>query len=395
MDQRLKRVTGVLAITQILSWGSTFYLPGIVGRDIARDLGISTGLVYGGVTMMVVTSAFLSPLVGPVFDRHGTRWFMAGGSVMLSAGLGLMAVAQSPAIYLAAWGIIGVASVFAMSLPATTTLAQVAGGAARRAMIVLMLFTGLSSTILWPVTAMMEPQIGWRGACLVYALVHLFVCVPLHLFGLPRGVHASGPNGAPKIVTAGVASPDRSRSIFAALAVAFSLSGFVSWGLSLHMIALLEAGGLSASAAITLASAIGAMQVAARLLEFLLGNRVSPVVPGLLATALLPLSFALFYFADGSAALTVTFLVAYAIATGLIAVARATLPLWLFGSAVYGAASGRLMLAQNIAFGIAPVVFAAAMDEGLPVAILLALASAGVACAAMFAVARMVGTGWR
>jgi len=91
----------------------------------------------------------------------------------------------------------------------------------------------------------------------------------------------------------------------------------------------------------------------------------------------------------GSPPAAIAFLTLYAVATGLIAVGRATLPLWLFGAATYGSASGRLMLAQNIAFGLAPVVFAAALDTGLRTALALALVSGLASLAAMILVARI------
>lgn len=386
---RLGFVTAILAAGQIIGWGTTFYLPGIIGRDIARDLGLSSEAAYGGITVMVVTSAVLSPIVGRWLDRYGTRWFMAGGSLLMAAGLATLSQATSISGYLAAWAIIGVGSVLCLSLPATTTLAQVAGPAARRSMVVLMLFSGLSSSVVWPITALLEPMIGWRMVCLVYAATHLLVALPLHALGLPDRSFVVAGSGAKVEPVAGTVPPERRRLAFAAVAAAFSLSGFVSWGLSLHIIELLHAGGLSERMAVALGSVMGLLQVSARLFEFLFGNRVSPVASVMVSTAFLPLSFAVFLLGMGSPPAAIAFLTLYAIATGLISVGRATLPLWLFGAATYGTASGRLMLAQNIAFGLAPVVFAAALDAGLRTALALALLSGLASLAAMAVVARV------
>lgn len=375
MPTGLNRIMAVLAVTQIIGWGSSFYLPGIIGRHIARDLDISSGVVYGGVSVMVITSALLSPRVGKALDRHGTRLFMAAGSVLLAAGLVALAMAEGPLTYLAAWAIIGVASVLALALPAMTTLAQAAGGAARRAMVILMLFSGLSSSIVWPLTAAIEPMLGWRGVCWVYAAAHLAIGLPLHLFGLRARRQAAAPGAPVASVSEGTVRPGRERLAFIAVAAAFSLSGFVSWGLSLHVITLLEAGGLSATSALAWGSALGVMQVAARIVDFTLGKGASPLHLAIVATAALPCSFVLLALTAVAPLFAVLFIVAYAVASGLIAVSRVTLPLWLFGAAVYGTASGRLMLAQNVAFGIAPVVFAAVMEHGFGYAVGLALLS--------------------
>jgi hypothetical protein len=42
-----------LGIGQILGWGFTFYLPVILAEPLQRDLRLSEGAVFGGVTVMV------------------------------------------------------------------------------------------------------------------------------------------------------------------------------------------------------------------------------------------------------------------------------------------------------------------------------------------------------
>lgn len=383
---RVWHTTAILGVTQILGWGTTFYLPGIVGRQIGDALDLPGAVVFGGITVMVILSAFLSPAAGRALDRHGTRFLMAFGSVVLALGLLVLALSQETISYLLAWVLFGIATPFALSLAATTALAQTAGAEARRAMIALMLFTGLSSSIVWPISAALVEWIGWRGAVLVYAAAHFFVCLPLHLFGLPRGHHATGSGKPGRMATDGVVPAEKARLALVLTATSFALAGVVSWGLSIHIIDLLTSTGLPHKTAVLLGSSMGFLQVSARIVEFVLGNRVSPLLPSFLATALLPASFVALYFADGSTALAVTFLAFYAVATGLIAVARATLPLWLFGPAVYGATSGRLMFAQNVAFGIAPLMFSAALENGLQAAALLAFAIGVLAWGAMLAI---------
>jgi hypothetical protein len=60
-------------------------------------------------------------------------------------------------------------------------------------------------------------------------------------------------------------------------------------------------------------------------------------------------------------------------------VSRATLPLWVFGSAAYGTFAGRIAFGQNVANATAPVVLAYVLDRhGLAPAVwLLAIAMAG------------------
>ena len=69
-------------------------------------------------------------------------------------------------------------------------LGRLYGRDARAAITTLTLFGGLASTVCWPLSAFMASEIGWRGACLVYAAIQFAVALPLYLFVIPRGAEA-------------------------------------------------------------------------------------------------------------------------------------------------------------------------------------------------------------
>ena len=59
LTRRASVVIG-LGSAQTLAWGSTYYLPAILAAPMARDLGVSSGLVFGafsGTTMVAGTPA--------------------------------------------------------------------------------------------------------------------------------------------------------------------------------------------------------------------------------------------------------------------------------------------------------------------------------------------------
>ena len=62
-----------LGITQIISWGTTLYALGVLGKPIAEDTGWSQSLVFGGLTTGLLVSAAVSTLVGRGVDRRGGR----------------------------------------------------------------------------------------------------------------------------------------------------------------------------------------------------------------------------------------------------------------------------------------------------------------------------------
>lgn len=364
MTREIRRATAVLAVTQMIGWGSTFYLPAILGRAMARDLGVTTEYVFAGVTAMLVVSGLLSPPLGRRFDRIGAQPFLAAGSAIVAVALGLLASVQGPWTYALAWMVLGSGTACCLSLPSFTALAQVSGDRARQSMTVLMMLTGGASSFAWPVTAWLEARFGWRGACWAFAASHVLICLPLHALVLPRrNPAASHATGRPMSVSPPSVNAEGRRIAFLAMLPAFAFSGFVSWGLSLHIVDLLTGVGLADGLALTLASCIGVLQVSARIGEVVVTKRASPIGSAVFAAAIMTVSFGVIAVTRAWTPGAVAFILLYSIGTGLLGVTRATLPLWAFGSAAYGTYAGRIAPVQNFSFAAAPLVFAAVVER--------------------------------
>ena len=71
--------------------------------------------------------------------------------------------------------------------PAFATLHAISGASYRKAVTALTLFGGFASTVFWPLSQFLLDAHGWRTAFAVYAVLNLVVCLPLHLWILPRG----------------------------------------------------------------------------------------------------------------------------------------------------------------------------------------------------------------
>jgi len=86
MHQPSKTV-GILAVTQIVSWGSLFYAFSIVAPDIQRDLGLGPELVFGAFSWALLAAGLVATPVGIMLDRYGGRYVMAAGSLLSFLGL--------------------------------------------------------------------------------------------------------------------------------------------------------------------------------------------------------------------------------------------------------------------------------------------------------------------
>ena len=134
------------------------------------------------------------------------------------------------------------------------------------------------------------------------------------------------------------------------LAGVFAACWFVSVAMATNLPRLLEALGATPTAAIGAAALVGPAQVGARLIEFGLLRRASPLLSARLAAALPPLGAASPPAPGAPAAILFSLL--HGGGNGLLSIARGTLPLALFGAQGYGlrvgllAAPGRILQAR-------------------------------------------------
>jgi MFS family permease len=353
------RAVAALSLTQLVGWGATFWLPAVTGPAMAGDLGMALPMVMAGPTVMLVVMAMVSWPLSTIFERYGARPVMVLGSPLGAAGLLVMGLANGPASYVLSWIILGLAGASMLTTPAQIAVTEIAGEKARQALGVLILAGGLTSTIVWPLTALLQAQWGWRATTLLYAALMLLVCTPLHWITLARR-HKE--KSAAK--TADEPAPiDRPR--FVLLAMSFAANGFVTWGFALTIIILFEAQGLDRTSALAAAAFIGVAQWAGRLVDFLGGWRWSSFVTGLVASALFPLSFIVLLLTSTFAG-AMLFATLYGVASGVTSVARATLPLQIFPTGGYARASAQLAVPLNLAFAAAPPAFTAILTSAGP-----------------------------
>jgi hypothetical protein len=139
------------------------------------------------------------------------------------------------------------------------------------------------------------------------------------------------------------------------LLIATTISTFVTFGLAPSLIEIFRQSG--ASAALACSSARGVIGISARGLDMLLGKRGNPILTSVMGGSLMLLAL------PASTPLFVSFILLYGFGSGVLAVARALLPLALFSAKEYGLHSARLSLPQNLANAVAPVAFTAILDR--------------------------------
>ncbi len=370
-----RTVIAALGVTQILAWGSSYYLPAVLAEPIARDTHWPLSWIVGGLSIGLVLSALVSPRVGRAIEHRGGRQVLALSALAIGAGQVGLALAPNLPCYIGAWVIIGVGMGAGLYDAAFATLGRLYGHDARSAITSLTLFGGFASTVCWPLSAFLVSEVGWRGTCLVYAAIQIGFALPVYLLLLPREVSGGGPRSDPSQMADVGSAPKASRALVALLAIALTLAAMISSLMSVHLLTILQAGGVALAAAVGLGALVGPSQVAARTIEMFIAQHHHPiwtkiasvtfVAAGMLSLwAGMPLIWASLGF--------------YGAGIGLESIARGTLPLALFGSRGYASLMGRLALPSLLAQATAPWIGAMLLERFGANGTLAALAGAAV-----------------
>lgn len=397
----LRRALFVLSITQIIAWGALFYAIALWGPRIAAETGWSDLIIYGGFSLALIGSGLWSPFFGRLIDLYGGRLTMTIGSIIGALGLALLAIARHEIIYALAWAIIGASMAASLYDPAFATLSRISGDAparTRQAISFLTLPGGFASTVFWPLTLFLLQIYDWRETVWLYAAFLLFICAPLHRFGLP-GPDEREPaptashheSDAQRIEKPPLTDKATRRTAFILFALVIAAHGFPTSALSVHVIGLLTLLGLTEGQAVLAASLVGPAQVGARIMELLFGKRLSAIGLGLVATGLLPVAFGILLAAAISPGAAIVYGLVYGASNGLITIARGVVALSLFGREGYGRTLGLIAAPALAIKAAAPPVFAlglTALGAHAMLSVSLALACLAFAAMALLAAKR-------
>lgn len=352
----------MLGVAQTLAWASSYYLPAVLAGAIGRDVGTSASTIFGAFSVALLVAAAVGPFAGRLIDRRGGRPVLIASNLLFAVGLAALSQARTPVHVFGAWAVMGLAMGSGLYEAAFATVVRLHGVHARRAITGITLFAGFASTVGWPLSTYLEGAVGWRGACLAWAAMHLVIGLPLNAL-LPRAAQAAA---ASKLdaVTPPVGhgfSPAQQRRAAFLMAFVFAVTWFNSTAMAAHLPELLLATGATLTFAVGIAALVGPAQVAGRLIEFTFLKRAHPLLSARLATLAHPLgALCLGLFGTSAAA---AFAVLHGLGNGILTIAIGTLPLMIFGAKGYGQRQGLLMVPARLVQATAPFVFGLAVER--------------------------------
>ena len=329
---------------QLVAWGSLFYAFAVLLPHMQQDLGWSHATLASGYSGALLLSGLLAPRVGVFIDRGFGRRVVTGGALAGVAGLVLWSVATHPAVYAAAWLLVGIAMAGTFYAPVFAVVVRLDPTRSRRAILAITLVGALASTVFLPLTAWLSASLGWRGSLVVLATGFAVVVLPTALT-LPSPRHEPSSMATPPCS----ARPWALRLLTASL----TLASVASVAFSTHVVMLLASEGRSVQAAATIAGLGGIAKLGGRLLVAL-ATRVPPLVLMRLCLVLVAVALPLPLLSPSNAACVLMVLLVGA-ANGARTIVRPALVVELVGARRFGRHDGTIELFTTSAKSLGPL----------------------------------------
>jgi MFS family permease len=351
-------LVATLGITTIISYGTSYYLFGVLVVPVDKDLGWSRAGVSGAYALGTVLAGILGMPIGRLVDAYGARLLMSAGSLL--SGLSLLGLAAVHTLwqFYVLWSVgLGLANALTFYPISFTIVANWFDRRRGAAFALLTLLGGLASPIFVPLAGILIPHVGWRASLVVMALLQLCLAFPLHAIAVRRhpedlGLRPDGGTGdLSRRLTpqSGITLHSSVRlPAFWTLTGAYALEVFASNVILVHAVAFLIGRGYSGAWAAGIVGILGLASLPGRFILNLLSDRVGP--QPLLGLCMASQGIGVLLLLHGaSVAWLIAFVVVYGGAFGAISPLRAAVMADHVGRKAYGA----IIAAQGVPVAIA------------------------------------------
>lgn len=282
-------------------------------KPLTEDLAVSRGLFSVLRSGEILIGAALAPLIGPLVDRYGGRWLMAGGALIVGVGFVLLSQVSSFWQFLALrWTLITIGGVFMCHMVVSVTISRWFVRRRGRAIAIASLGQGVSKVSIPPLTALLFVWLGWRGTWSVFGVITLVLIVVPAIIFMRRspediGLRPDGDEAAPAPAAENRQMPNPAAvneilwswrevirtDTFWIVCFIYGMVNVGIAGLNLHVFAYVTDIGFSAAVGATVLSVIAATQLGSTLVWGFLGERLDIRYSSLLMFSVQALGLAL------------------------------------------------------------------------------------------------------
>ena len=368
-----------LSVAQLISWGTLFYTFSLLLEDFERDLALSRVDASLAFSLALLIEGIVAYFVGHLIDAGRARLVMCIGSVLAGASFIAMAFVQTQWQLYLTWAGVGIAMAGTLYQPAFSVLIRRYPADFRRAIITLTFLGGLASTVFIPLGAWLIAALGWRGALLALASLHLLIGLPIHGWWLrgepPAQAHAAD-TPRKKLVEFTHHFP------FWGLALFFVLFSGITTAMGAHLVSVLRERGMPEAWVIAIPASIGVLQVAGRVVLYFAEKHIDIHRANRWIPALLPLAIFVLVLGGQSPWIAIVYALLYGMANGMITIVKATAMATYVSRDRAASLNGLLGVPTAIARAVAPSMLAALWTASgnytLGISVLCALATLAV-----------------
>lgn len=282
-------------IGKAFSFGTIpIYVVGVFTVPLGEAFGWSRAEVTFSFTVATFTSASLSPLVGWLCDRFGSRPLVLVGTIGYALGMAIIATSSDwlPRYY-ASWSLATMLGVGASAIALTRFVAGWFEQKRGLALGIMLMGSGLTAFGAPPLVAALIENFSWRAGYLGLSALILLIGVPVIYFGFKESPSQKSLRSADEGDASAKTGPDGGSSgfrlalesrAFWLMSVAFCCATFGLAGLISSFAPILQDAGYDAEKAAALAGLIGLFVMLGRLVVGYLLDRLW--APGLAFVAM-------------------------------------------------------------------------------------------------------------
>ncbi len=356
----------LLGFGETIIWACIFYVFAALLLTWEQELAWPKGDLTLGLTLAILAAALASPLSGRLIDAGHGRRVLGLGAFVGGAGLAALSQVETVTAYLAAWVVMGAAQAFCLYEPCFSVVTRAKGAAARQAITKITLLAGFASTVSFVAAAALVDLTDWRTTALVFAAAAAFVAAPLLYCGAALLEAAAGETArpTPKAENKAALKAALRKPQFWMIALAFPLMALNHGVLLNHIMPLLTERDIPRTTAVLVASTIGPMQVAGRIVLMLIEKRVNSLGVTAFAFSGVLLASLLLMFAGASPLFAFGFAALQGGAYGLTSILKPAITAEFLGRTGFGAIAGWLALPYLVGFAFAPYVGSLIWEAG-------------------------------
>ena len=330
---------------------------------VTTDLHWTRSQFSAGLSAYALVGVVMGPLVGTLVDKWGVRLVAVTGSLLVGVTFALFATASGAITpWLILWLLYAAANQLIMTTVWTAAIARAFTASRGLAMSVIMIGSALAVAIAPLVADFLIREQGWRAAFIVMGLGTGTAVAIICWLALDRGGPApeakseggetAATDGRPDAMTTGQAL----RSLaFIKLCIAMFIANFVPLALTIHLIPLLSAGGLSRESAVLVGGAYGVPMFVGQIIGGIAIDRISGRLVAAIGFSVMIASLALLMLPTDPIVVPIAAVILFGLAIGGLSPLFPYLTSRYFGLHSFGRLFGVLASLSALAYATGPL----------------------------------------